>query len=130
MCTELAHKLAEDVDQKVLIKLDDYLNLPEVKQAGITRETAHANIVPSAIHLVANLASSSSPLRLVVVPNRLEATTCQSINSVLHSGLPQLPKIQEVLLKFGLSLSFAVSDLCAFYKRNILDPAGSLMSAI
>ena len=50
MCAELAHKLAEDVDQKVLIKLDDYLELPEVKRAGITRETAHANIVPSAIH--------------------------------------------------------------------------------
>ena len=46
MCAELAHKLAEDVDQKVLIKLDDYLKLPEVKQAGITRETAHANKVP------------------------------------------------------------------------------------
>ena len=66
MCAELAHKLAEDVDQKVLIKLDDYLKLPEVKQAGITRETAHANIVPSVIHLVAYLASSSSPLRLVI----------------------------------------------------------------
>ena len=48
MSAELAHKLAEDVDQKVLIKLDDYLNLPEVKHAGITRKTAHANIVPSA----------------------------------------------------------------------------------
>ena len=96
----------------------------------ITRETAHANIVPSAIHLVANLASSSSPLRLVVAPNRPEATRHQPINSALHSGLPQLPKIQEVLLKFRLSLSLAVSDLCAFYKRNILNPPRSLMSAI
>ena len=130
MCSELAHKLVEDVDQKVLIKLEDYLKLLEVKQMGITRETAHANIVPSAIHLVANLASSSWPLRLVVAPNRPEATMRQSINSTLHYGLPQLPKIQEVLLKFRLSLSLAVSDLCKFYKRNILDPAGSLMSAI
>ena len=97
---------------------------------GITSETAYSNIVPSAIHLVANLASSSSPLRLVVAPNRQEATMHQSINSALHSGLPQLPMIQEVLLKFRLSLSLAISDLCAFYKPNILDPAGSLMSAI
>ena len=97
---------------------------------GITSETAHSNIVPSAIHLVANLSSSSSPLRLVIPPNRPEVTTRQSINSALHSGLPQLPKIQEVLLKFRLSLSLAISDLCAFYKRNISDPAGSLMSAI
>merc|ERR1711867_95588 len=72
----------------------------------------------------------SSPLRLVVAPNRPDTMMRQSINSALHSGLPQLPRIQEVLLKFRLSLSFAVSDLCAFYKRNILDPAGSLMSAI
>ena len=52
MCQELAHKLAEDIDQGVLMKLDDYLELPEVKNLGITRETAHANILPSAIHLV------------------------------------------------------------------------------
>ena len=69
MCLEIAHKLAEDVDQGVLMKLDDYLELPEVRKLGITRETAHANIVPSAIHLVANLSSASSPLRLVVALN-------------------------------------------------------------
>ena len=130
MCAELAHKLSEDVDQVVLVKLEDYLKLPEIKKLGITNETVHANIVPLAIHLVANLSSSSLPLRLVVAPNRQEITTRQSINSALHSSLPQLPKIQEVLLKFRLSLSLAMSDLCAFYKRNILDPAGSLMSAI
>ena len=130
MCLELAHKLSEDVDQGVLMKLDDYLELPEVKELGITRQSAHANIVPSAIHLVANLSSASSPIRLVVAPNRPDGTTRQSINSALHSGLPQLPAIQQVLLKYRLSLSLCISDLCAFYKRNILDPAGSLMSAI
>ena len=130
MCSELAHKLAEDVDQGVLLKMDDFLKLPEVKRMGVTKETAHSIVVPSAIHLVANLASSSSPLRLIVAPNRVEATTRQSINSALHSGLPQLPKIQEVLLKYRLSLSLCITDLCAFYKHNVLDPAGSLMSAI
>ena len=88
MCLELAHKLSEDVDQGVLMKLDDYLELPEVKELGITRQTAHANIVPSAIHLVANLSSASSPIRLVVAPNGPDVTTRQSINSALHSGLP------------------------------------------
>ena len=63
-------------------------------------------------------------------PNRIEVTTKQSINSALHSGLPQLPKLQEILIKYRLSLSFCVADLVAFYKRNILDPAGSLLSAI
>ena len=32
MCSELAHKLAEDVNQGVLVKLEDYLKLPEVKK--------------------------------------------------------------------------------------------------
>ena len=39
MCLELTHKLAEDVDQGVLMKLDDYLELTEVKKLGITKRT-------------------------------------------------------------------------------------------
>ena len=38
--------------------------------------------------------------------------------------------MQEILCKYRLSLSFVVADLVAFYKRNILDPFGSLLSAI
>ena len=39
-------------------------------------------------------------------------------------------QLQEILIKYRLSLSFCVADLVAFYECNILDPAGSLLSAI
>ena len=99
MCSEIEHNLAEDVDQGVLVKLTDFLNLPEVRAMNVTKATADSLVVPRSIHLVANPASKSSPIRLVVAPNRPEATTKQSVNSALHSGLPQLPKLQEILLK-------------------------------
>ena len=87
------------------MKLDDYLELPEVKKLGITRKTAHANIVPSAIHLVANLSSASSPLCLVVAPNRQEMTTRQSINSALHSGFPNYLKFNKYCLNIDYHLA-------------------------
>ena len=130
MSQEIAFKLSEDVDQGVLIRVEEFLELPEVKKEGITKANIDRLVVPSPIHIVANLGSKSSPVRLVVAPNRENISTRQSINSALHAGLPQLPKLQEILLKFRLALSFVVADLCAFYKRNILDPFGSLLSAI
>ena len=82
MCTEIEHKLAEDVYQGVLLKLDDFL------VQGVTKVNADLLVVPSPIHIVANPAGKSSPVRLVGAPNHIEVTTKQSINSALHSGLP------------------------------------------
>ena len=127
---EIAFKLSEDIDQGILLKLEDFLNLDEVKQKGINKNNVYEYVVPSPLHVVGNPGSNSSPIRLVVSPNRPHVTTRQSINQALHTGLPQLPKLQEVLLKFRFSLSFVIADLVAFYKRNVLDPHGSLMSAI
>ena len=127
---EIAFKLSEDIDQGILLKLDDFLKLDEVKKEGINRDNVSEYVVPSPLHVVGNPGSNSSPIRLVVAPNRPNTTTRQTINQALHTGLPQLPKLQEVLLKFRFSLSFVVADLVAFYKRNVLDPHGSLMSAI
>ena len=130
MASEIAHKLSEDVDQGVLVKLSDFLELDEVKSQNIDHTNVDKLVVPSPLHIVGNLGSKSSPVRLVVTPNRVNQSTRQSINSAFHSGLPQLPKMQEILYKYRFSLSFAVADLVAFYKRNILDPVGSLLSAI
>ena len=93
MCAEIKHKLAEDIDQGMFLKLDDFLELSDVKQMGVTKTNANLLVVPSAIHIVANPTSKSSPVRLVVAPNHPEVTTKQSINSALHSGLPQLPEL-------------------------------------
>ena len=97
---------------------------------GITRENAGLLVVPSPLHIVANPGNKSSPVCLVATPNCENMSTRQNINSALHSGLPQLPKLQEILLKYRLSLSFREADLVAFYKRNALDPVGLLLLAI
>ena len=78
-------EVAEDVDKGVLLKLDDFLELSDVKQMGVTEANTDLLVVPS-IHIVANPTSKSSPIRLAVTPNRVEVTTKQSINSALHSG--------------------------------------------
>ena len=130
MSQELEYKLAQDVDSGVLMKLEEFLKLDEVKEKGIDKYNAHELVCPSPIHIVCNPVSKSSPVRLVVAPNRVNKNTRQSINSALHAGLPQLPKVQEILLKYRLSLSLVVADLCAFYKRNVMDPHGSLLSAV
>ena len=87
-------------------------------------------MVPSPLHVIANLGPKSSLVQLVVTLNHDNVLTRLSIDSALHRGLPQLPKLQEILIKYRLSLSFCVADLCAIYKCNILDPFGSLLSAI
>ena len=130
MANDIAHKLSEDVNQGVLMKLSDFLKLDEVKSQNIDKTSVNQLVVLSPLHIVGNLGSKSSPMRLVVTPNRINRSTRQSINSAFHSGLPQLPKMQEILCKYRLSLSFTVADLVAFYKRNIIDPFGSLLSAI
>ena len=130
MSQELEYKLAQDVDSGILMKLEDFLELDEVKKKGIDKYNAHELVCPSPVHIVCNPSSKSTPVRLVVAPNRINKSTRQSINSALHSGLPQLPKVQQILLKYRLSLSLVIADLCAFYKRNVIDPYGSLLSAV
>ena len=80
--------------------------------------------------MVANLNSKSSPVRMVIAPHRPHMPTKQAINDALYSGHHGLPSIQKTILRFRLALSIALSDLSYYYKRSIIDPLGSLMSAI
>ena len=130
MAQEVTFKLREDVNNGTLLKLKDYLTLPDVQAAGITTQNCEDFIVPSPLHLVTNVNSMSSPVRLVVAPNRQNKITRQTINQCLHSGLHGLPSIQTVLLRYRFSLTSCLSDLSCYYKKNLLDPFGSLLSAI
>ena len=80
--------------------------------------------------MVANVNSKSSPVRMVIAPHRPHMATKQSINDALHSGHHGLPSLQKTILRFRLSVSIALADLSCYYKRSIIDPRGSLMSAI
>ena len=52
MAREVTYKLRADVTNGVLVKLSEFLQLPEVKQAGITMENAQEFICPAPLHLV------------------------------------------------------------------------------
>merc|ERR1712089_72690 len=59
MAKEVPYKLRADVNNEILIKLSEFLQLPEVKQAGITMKNAQEFICPAPLHLVANVNSKS-----------------------------------------------------------------------
>ena len=57
-------------------------------------------------------------------------TTKQSINDALYSGHHGLPSIKKTILRFRIAVSIALADLSCYYKRSIIDPLRSLMSAL
>ena len=69
MAAEVTYKLRADVNNGVLVKLKDFLKLPEVLEAGITLEEARKFITPAPLHMVANVNSKSSPVRMVIAPH-------------------------------------------------------------
>ena len=114
----------------MLLRLKDFLQLPEVKQAGLNMENAQKFICPAPLHMVANVNSKSSPVRMVIAPHRQHVSTRKSINDSLAAGHHGLPSIQRTILRYRLSVSSSLADLSCYYKRSIIDPLGSLMSAI
>ena len=130
MAKELTYKLRADVNNGILLKLKDFLELPETKQAGLNYQNAQKFICPAPVHLVANVNSKSSPLRMVIAPHQPHIATRKSINDSLAAGHHGLPSIQRTILRYRLSTSSSLADHSCYYKRSIIDPLGSLMSAI
>ena len=93
-------------------------------------EEARKQITPAPIHMASNINSKSSPVRMVIAPHQAHKVIKQSINDALHAGHHGLPSIQDTILRFRLSVSIALADLCCYYKISIIDPLGSLMSAL
>ena len=130
MAKELTYKLKTDVTNGVLLKLKDFLQLPVVKQAGINMENAQKFICPAPLHMVANVNSKSSAVRMVIAPHRQHVITRKSIIDSLAAGHHGLPSIQRTILRYRLSVSCSLADLSCYYKISIIDPLGSLMSDI
>ena len=93
-------------------------------------ENAQNFICPAPLHMVANINSKSSPVRMVIAPHRQHVSTRKSINDSLAAGHHGLPSIQRTILRYRLSVSSSLAYLSCYYKRSIIDPLGSLMSAI
>ena len=122
MAADITYKLRVDANNRILVKLAEFLKLPEVIEAGITLEEARKRITPATIPMVSNINSKSSPVRMVIAPHQPYKITKQSINDALHPGHHGLPSIQDPILRFQLSISIALADLSCYYKRSLIDP--------
>ena len=100
MAAEVTYKLREDVNNGILVKLSDFIKLPEVIKEGITLEDAIKRITPAPIHMVSNINSKSSPVRMGIAPHQPHKVTKQSINDALYAGHHGLPSIQQTILRF------------------------------
>ena len=105
MAAEITYKLRADANNGILVKLSDFIKLPEVIQEGITLGEAIKRITPPPIHLVSNINSKSSPVRMVIAAHQPHKVTKQSINDALHARHHGLPSIQETISRFRLLLS-------------------------
>ena len=63
---ELSFKLARDIDNEILVKLSEYLELPLVKYEEISTKNVSEYLCPSTIHLVANSASKGLSICIVL----------------------------------------------------------------
>ena len=106
------------------------ISYQEVIKEGITPEDAIKRIIPAPINMVSNINQKLLPVRMVIAPHQPHKVTKQPINHTLYAGHHKLPSIQQTILRFRLSVSIALADLSCYYKRSIIDPLGSLMSAI
>ena len=95
MAAEVTYKLRADVNNGVLVKLTEFLQLPEVIDAGTTLKEARKFITPAPLHMVDNVHSKSTTVRMVTTPPRSHRVTKQSTIDNLkleHHGLPTLQK--------------------------------------
>ena len=67
---EVTFKLRADVNNGVLLKLSEFLKLPEVIEAGVNIANVQILICPAPLHMVENLNSKHSPIRMVIAPNK------------------------------------------------------------
>ena len=91
MAAKITYKLRADADNGILVKLSEFLQLPEVIEARITLEEARKTIKSAPIHIVSNINSKLSPVRIVIALHQPHKVTRQSINDALHArhnGLP------------------------------------------
>ena len=57
---EVTFKLRADINNGVLLKLTDFLQLPEVVEAGVTMDNVQNLFGPAPLHMVANLNSETA----------------------------------------------------------------------
>ena len=98
----ITYKLRAEGNNGILVKLSEFLKLPEVIEAGVKLEEARKRITLAPIHMVSNVNSKSSPGGMVIAPHQPHKVTKQSINDALHARHYGLLSIQQTILRFRL----------------------------
>ena len=111
MAAEVTYKLRADVNNGVLVKLTDFLQLPEVIEAGITLKEDQKFITPTLLHMVDNVHSKSSTVRMVTAPPFSHRITKQSTIVDLKLEHHGPPRLQKRIPRFRLSVSITLADL-------------------
>ena len=69
MAAEITYKQRADATNGILVKLSEFLKLLEVIKEEITLEEARKRITPAPIHMVSEINSRSSLVRMVIAPH-------------------------------------------------------------
>ena len=105
MAAEVTYKLRTDVNNGVLVKLTEFLQPPEVIEAKITLKEDQNFITPATLHMVDNVHSKSSTVRMVTAPPFSHRITKQSTIDDLNLEHHGLPRLQKMTQRFRLSVS-------------------------
>ena len=126
---ELKFKLTKEYEEKILYFLDEFIQLKEVQDAGVNKANVLDFLNFSGLLLVTNLASQSSPLRVVANPAQKTRSGYQ-LNDNLASGDHYIEKVISIFMRLRLNPAAALADIENFYLRIRLNPAGSLSGAV
>jgi hypothetical protein len=126
---EIRYKLKKEKDDKILYFLSDFLQLPEVKESGVNKENVEQSLSYVGLLMILNLASTSSPLRVVANPAQKSKTGYQQ-NDNIGAGGAYVERIRSLFLRLRLNPIATLGDISNFYLRVKLDVLGTLSGAV
>ena len=127
---EVQYKLNQDIDSKVLVSLQDFLQQPNVISRGINQHNVHNYLTTAGFLLVFNPQSQSSKVRLCVDPSRPAKSSQKSVNDSVKAGFLHIPNIAMNLIMSQFNILNCIRDISNFYTNHHLDVPGILLSGI
>ena len=126
---EIQYKLEKEQDDKILHFLDDFLEFDEVKTSGVNRSNVDQHLNFVGLLMVLNLASTSSPLRIVANPAQKSKAGFRN-NDNVSPGEAYIERIRSVFLRMRICPVICLGDISNFYLRIKIDVLGTLSGAV
>ena len=126
---EMKFKLGREQKNGVLYFLSDFLKLQDVKDQGINKDNVESYLSFCGLLMVLNLASTSSPLRVVANPAQRTKTGYMA-NHNISAGEAYIEHVKSMFLRLRLNPICALGDIQDFYLNVRLDAIGALSGAV